>query len=144
MKTGSDTYNQCKQEHYDQDVMKSYSGYICHTPARKIPRLTASPLSYRIPPLLMIRPTVQQFSHPPFPGIFGKVSPKGHFKLCSPPPPPPSKPPAAFYTPMTCGQTFGLSFSIPSIPFQIEWQHEYGLLPLQNAFLFDLSSKVQN
>ena len=26
---------------YDQDVIKRYSDYICHTPARKIPRLTA-------------------------------------------------------------------------------------------------------
>ena len=26
---------------YDQDVIKRYSGYICHAPARKIPRLTA-------------------------------------------------------------------------------------------------------
>ena len=34
----------------------------------KIPRLVACPLSYRIPP------TLQQFFHPPFLGIFGKVS----------------------------------------------------------------------
>ena len=36
----------------------------------KIPRLTASPLSYRISPLLRIPLTLQQFFHPIFLGIF--------------------------------------------------------------------------
>ena len=70
MKTGTDTYIQWKQEHYDQDVIKSYSSYICHTPQlEQIPKLTASPLSYTIPPTLL------QFCHPSFLGIFGKINP---------------------------------------------------------------------
>ena len=33
-----------------KDVIKTYSNYICNTPARKIPKLTElPPLSYRIP-----------------------------------------------------------------------------------------------
>ena len=40
----------CKQEHYDQDVIKSYSSYIYQTPARKIPRLTGSPPFLQNPP----------------------------------------------------------------------------------------------
>ena len=47
MKTGSDTYIQWNMEYYDQDVIKSYSSYICHTLLEKIPRLTASPLPFR-------------------------------------------------------------------------------------------------
>ena len=60
MKTGTDTYIQWKQEHYDQDAIKSYCSQTCHLLARKIPRLTSSPLSYRIPSFL---------------GIFVKVNP---------------------------------------------------------------------
>ena len=78
MKTETDTYIQWKQEHYDQDVIKSYVGYICHNPARKIPRLTASPH-------LRILPTSSNFSISLFLGIFGNVSPpplkKGCFEL---------------------------------------------------------------
>ena len=59
MKTGTDTYIQWKWEHYDQYVIKSYSSYIYHTPAR----LTASPLPF------------SNFYIPPFLGIFGKVNP---------------------------------------------------------------------
>ena len=95
-------------------------------------------------------PPLQQFFHPPFPGIFGKVNLPfkkrgvgGEVGSNYAPP----KAPAAFYTPTVCGKTFGLSFSIPSILLQIcfmalEWQHEYGLLSLQNPFVFYLSSKV--
>ena len=41
MKIGTDTYIYWKWKHYDQDVIKSCSSYICHTPARKIHSLTA-------------------------------------------------------------------------------------------------------
>ena len=33
MKTEIDIYIQWKHEYYDQDVIKSYSRYICHTPS---------------------------------------------------------------------------------------------------------------
>ena len=77
MKTGTDTYIQWKQEHYDQDVIKSYSSYIYHTPARKkILILTASPpLSYRIPLFLGLLYPSAIFPPPPFLGIFSKVNP---------------------------------------------------------------------
>ena len=35
MKTGTGTYIKWQQEHYDQNVTKSYSNYIYHTLARK-------------------------------------------------------------------------------------------------------------
>ena len=35
MKIGTDTYIKWKQEHYDHNVIKSYSINICHTLARK-------------------------------------------------------------------------------------------------------------
>ena len=69
MKTETDTYIQQKQEHYDQDIIKSYSSYISHTPARTNTQTNSIPLSYTIPPIL------PQFCHPPFLGIFGKVNP---------------------------------------------------------------------
>ena len=50
MKTGTDSYIQWKLEHYDQDVIKRYSRYICLTQARKIPRLTADPFPTEPPP----------------------------------------------------------------------------------------------
>ena len=68
MKTGTDTYIQWKQEHYHQDVIKSYSSYICHNPARKTTRLTASSFPTESPYPLAIFP-----SH--FLMIFGKVTP---------------------------------------------------------------------
>ena len=61
--------------YYDPDVIKSYFSYICHTPARKIPRLTASPLSCRISPFLGSPLPFSNFSIPPFLGTFGKVNP---------------------------------------------------------------------
>ena len=60
---------------YDQDVIKSYSSYICHTPARK------NTQTYNIAPfpkesLLFTTPlTFSRFSIPPFLGIFGNVNP---------------------------------------------------------------------
>ena len=52
-----------KKEHYDQDVIKSYSSYICHTPARKdtqangillFPKASPLPFSkFPIPPFLV-------------------------------------------------------------------------------------------
>ena len=73
MKTGTDTYIQWKQNHYDQDAIKSYGRNIWHIPARKIPRLTAiSPFLRNT--LRRISPTLQQFFHPLFLRIFGKVN----------------------------------------------------------------------
>ena len=75
MKTGTDTYIQWKQEHYDQDVVKSYNSYICDTLAR------INTQKNNIPPfptesLLRIPPTLQQFSYPSLSlGIFDKVNP---------------------------------------------------------------------
>ena len=50
MKTGTDTYIN-GNKNADQDVIKSYSRYICLTQARKIPRLTADPFPTEPPPL---------------------------------------------------------------------------------------------
>ena len=60
--------------YYNPDVIKSYFSYICHTPAREIPTLTASPLSYRISPFLWSPPPFSNFSIPLFLGIFGKIN----------------------------------------------------------------------
>ena len=49
MKTGTDTYIN-GNKNADQDVIKSYSRYICLTQARKIPRLTADPFPTEPPP----------------------------------------------------------------------------------------------
>ena len=75
MKTGTDTYIQWKQKHYDQDVIRSYSSYICHTLARKntqtnniSPFPAESPL-VRIPPY----PSVN-FPPPSTLWGFGKVN----------------------------------------------------------------------
>ena len=53
-----------------------YSSYICHTIPRKTPRLTRSPLSYRIPSPFFGSPLpFSNFSILPFLEIFGKVNP---------------------------------------------------------------------
>ena len=63
MKTETDAYIQWKQEHYDQDVIKIYSSYTCHTPEKypeyppppHPPFATESPLpfgNFSIPPFL--------------------------------------------------------------------------------------------
>ena len=79
MKTGIDTYIQWKQEHYDQDVIKSYSSYICDIPAGKNTQTNSlNPLSHRIPPSQdPPPPTLQQFFHPPFLGFFDKIKKGG-------------------------------------------------------------------
>ena len=60
MKTETDTYIQWKQEHYDQDVIKSYSSYICHTPAIENNQTNS------IPPFpTESLPALQQFFHSP-------------------------------------------------------------------------------
>ena len=50
---------------YDQDVIKSYSSYICHTPARKNVQTNNIPPFTQNSPLLMIPSTLQQFFYPP-------------------------------------------------------------------------------
>ena len=61
MKTWNDTYIQGKQEHCDQDVIKSYSSFQL----KKIPRLTASPFPTEFPLLRMPLP-FSNFSIPLF------------------------------------------------------------------------------
>ena len=61
MKIGTDTYIQGKQEHCDQDVIKSYSSFQL----KKIPRLTASPFPTEFPLLRMPLP-FSNFSIPLF------------------------------------------------------------------------------
>ena len=65
MKAGTDTYIQWKQEYYDEDVIKSYSSYICHTPARKNVQTNSIPPLTQNSPLLMIPSTLQQFFYHP-------------------------------------------------------------------------------
>ena len=55
MKTGSDT----KWRHYDQDVVKSHSSYICHTPDRKNTQTNT------IPPFQQNHPYPSAIFHPP-------------------------------------------------------------------------------
>ena len=75
MKTGTDTYIQWKQEHFGQDVIRSYSSYICHNPARKNTQ-TNSILPFPTESLSFQDPlSISNFSIPPFLGIFGKVNP---------------------------------------------------------------------
>ena len=62
MKTGANTYI-----HYDQDVSKSYSSYLCHTLARK------NTHSNSIPPFSIESPLLfSNFLVMPFLWIFGK------------------------------------------------------------------------
>ena len=83
MKIGTDTYIQGKQEHCDQDVIKSCSSYICLTPARKNIQTNSIPPFLQNPPLLRMPPTIQQFFHPPFLEVFGKFNPPLWFCLTS-------------------------------------------------------------
>ena len=48
METGTDNYTRWKQEHYDEDVINSYSSYICHTPATLHPSAIFSSPSIRL------------------------------------------------------------------------------------------------
>ena len=76
MKTGVDTNIQWKQEHYGQDVIKSYSSYICHTLARQNTQPN-SILSFPTEsPLLRIPLPFSNSSipPPPFLEIFGKIN----------------------------------------------------------------------
>ena len=63
MKTRTDTYIQWKKEHYDQNVIKSYSSYICHTPASKNTQANS------IPPFLQDPPPFLPFSNFSIPPI---------------------------------------------------------------------------
>ena len=74
MKTGIDTYIQWKQEHYGQDLIKSYSSYICHTLARKNTQTNSIPSFPTESPLLRIPLPFRNSSIPPFLEIFGKVN----------------------------------------------------------------------
>ena len=74
MKTGTDTYIQWKQEHCDQDVIKSYSSYICHTQPRKNTHTNSISPFLQNPPFLGFPLPFINSSMAPFLGIFGKVN----------------------------------------------------------------------
>ena len=67
METVSDTYIQWKQEHYDQDVIKSQ--YICHTPARKNTQTNSIPPFPTESPFLRISPCLSKIL--PCPSFLG-------------------------------------------------------------------------
>ena len=74
MEIVTDTYIQWKEEHYDQDLIKSW--YICHTPARKNTQTNSIlPFPTESPPFLGSHLPFKKFSIAPFLGIFGKVNP---------------------------------------------------------------------
>ena len=76
MKTGTDTYIQRKQEHYDQDVIKSYNSYICHAPARKNTQTNTIPhFPTESQPSLDVPYPSANFPSPSFLRFFGKVTP---------------------------------------------------------------------
>ena len=66
MKTWNDTYIQGKQEHCDQDVIKSCSSYICLTPARKNIQTNSIPPFLQNPPFLGCPLPFSNFSIPLF------------------------------------------------------------------------------
>ena len=66
MKIGTDTYIQGKQEHCDQDVIKSCSSYICLTPARKNIQTNSIPPFLQNPPFLGCPLPFSNFSIPLF------------------------------------------------------------------------------
>ena len=73
------TFNE--NRNFDQDVIKSYSSYICHTTARKITRLKEYPLYYRLlhPPSDPPYPSAN-FPSPPFFGFLVRSIPLPLFK----------------------------------------------------------------
>ena len=48
METETDNYIRWKQEYFDQDVIKRYSSYTCHTPATPHPSAIFSSLFIRL------------------------------------------------------------------------------------------------
>ena len=76
MKTGTDTYVLWKQEHYHKDVMKSYSSYICHTPARKNTQTNSiPPFPTEFSPFLASPYPSVIFPFPPFLGFLVNAIP---------------------------------------------------------------------